>query len=49
LGSLTESYQQMVTALGGNAQSTSLGSFLTTFSQNLADSPSTGNLVDVTA
>ena len=49
LGALSESFQSMVSALGGDPQKTSMSSFLSALSQNLDNMPSTGNFINVTA
>jgi hypothetical protein len=49
LSALSESFQNMVSALGGDPQTTSMSSFLTALSQNLDNMPSSGNFINVTA
>ena len=49
LGALSESFQNMVSALGGNPQTASMSSFLSALSQNLENMPSSGNFINVTA
>lgn len=49
LDTLSQSFQTMVSALGGNPQSTSMSSFLSALTQNLENMPSTGNFINVTA
>ena len=49
LGALSESFQNMVSALGGNPQTASMSSFLSALSQNLENMPSSGNFINITA